>query len=257
MKKLILKRFVLFEQALLRKHYPVFLLLITLVLLSRESVHAQQKTITGTVTFQQKPLTGVSVKLKGANTGMSTNEQGKYTVSLPTGRGVLVFTYIGFLTKEVIVEGGTTINVELEEDKQQLTEVVVTGYGTQKRESITGAISTVTSKDLEKVHGGSQVSTGLAGKLPGVTFRMPDGRPGGGATIQVRNMGNPLFVIDGIQQDKRQFDNLAPSDIESITVLKDASAAVYGVRAANGVVVVTTKRGSRGEKNVINIDTYA
>jgi TonB-linked SusC/RagA family outer membrane protein len=106
------------------------------------------------------------------------------------------------------------------------------------------------------VHGGSTVSSGLAGKIPGVTFRMPDGRPGASANIQIRNMGSPLYVIDGIQQDEGQFNNLAPNDVESITVLKDASAAIYGVRAANGVVVVTTKRGTVGRNN-INVDAYA
>ncbi len=106
------------------------------------------------------------------------------------------------------------------------------------------------------MHGGATVSTGLAGKLPGVTFRQGDGRPGAGATIQIRNMGTPLYVIDGIQQDEGQFNNLAPNDIESISVLKDASAAIYGVRAANGVVVVTTKRGASGRNNV-SVDAYA
>src|SRR5690606_18909529 len=100
------------------------------------------------------------------------------------------------------------------------------------------------------------VSSGLAGKLPGVSFRMPDGRPGAAATVQIRNMGNPLFVIDGIQQEVQQFNNLNPSDIESITILKDGSAAIYGVRAANGVVLVTTKKGKRGDSNTININAY-
>jgi TonB-dependent SusC/RagA subfamily outer membrane receptor len=98
------------------------------------------------------------------------------------------------------------------------------------------------------------VSTGLAGKIPGVTFRMSEGRPGASASIQIRNMGSPLYVIDGIQQDEGQFNNLAPNDVESITVLKDGSAAIYGVRAANGVVVVTTKKGSGDAR--INIDAY-
>jgi len=133
---------------------------------------------------------------------------------------------------------------------------VVVGYGSRKKESLTGAISSVTAKDLDRVHGGSTVSTGLAGKIPGLTFRMPDGRPGASANIQIRNMGTPLYVIDGIQQDAGQFNNLAPNDVESITILKDASAAIYGVRAANGVVVVTTKKGATGRNN-INIDAYA
>jgi TonB-dependent SusC/RagA subfamily outer membrane receptor len=256
MKILIKRRLVLYELSLLSRHFRAFVLLLTMMLLLLPDVYGQQKVITGTVRYQKQPLTGVTVKLKGTDVGMTTDNQGRYSLSLPTGKGTLVYTFVGFLTKEVIVEGSTTIDVELEEDKQQLSEIIVTGYTSQRRESITGAISTITSKDLEKVHAGSQVSTGLAGKLPGVAFRMPDGRPGAGATIQVRNMGNPLFVIDGIQQDKRQFDNLAPSDVESITVLKDASAAIYGVRAANGVVVVTTKRGTRGQKSTINFDTY-
>ena len=129
------------------------------------------------------------------------------------------------------------------------------GYGSQKKESLTGAIATVTSKDIDRVHGGSTVSTTLAGKLPGVTFRQGEGRPGASASIQIRNMGTPLYVIDGIQQDEGQFNNLAPNDVESITVLKDASAAIYGVRAANGVVVVTTKKGVTGRNN-INVDGY-
>jgi TonB-linked SusC/RagA family outer membrane protein len=121
---------------------------------------------------------------------------------------------------------------------------------------LTGAISSITAKDMDRVHGGSTVSSGLAGKLPGVTFKMPDGRPGASANIQIRNMGDPLYVIDGIQQDAGQFNNLAPNDIESITILKDASAAIYGVRAANGVVVVTTKQGRRNSGNTININAY-
>jgi TonB-dependent SusC/RagA subfamily outer membrane receptor len=140
-------------------------------------------------------------------------------------------------------------------DVSGLSDVVVVGYGTQKKGSVTGAISTVTAKDIERVHGGSTVSTTLAGKLPGVTFRMPDGRPGASANIQIRNMGNPLYVIDGIQQDAGQFNNLAPNDIESISILKDASAAIYGVRGGNGVVVVTTKKGTTGRNNV-NLDMY-
>lgn len=256
MKTFTRRRVVLYELSLLSRHYRALVLLLSILLLVIPDLYAQQKVITGTVRYEKQPLTGVSVKLKGTDVGMSTDNQGRYSIALPTGKGTLVYTFVGFLTKEVIVEGSTTIDVELEEDKQQLSEIIVTGYTSQRRESITGAVSTISSKDLEKVHAGSQVSTGLAGKLPGVAFRMPDGRPGAGATIQVRNMGNPLFVIDGIQQDKRQFDNIAPSDVESITILKDASAAIYGVRAANGVVVVTTKRGGRGQKSTINFDTY-
>lgn len=215
-------------------------------------------TINGKVTDQSsgEGLIGVSVLLKGTTQGVQTDANGDYSIVVPED-GTLVFTYIGFVTQEININNKTVINVRLVIDAQGLNEVVVTGYGTQKRGSLTGAISTVTSKDLERVHGGSTVSSGLAGKIPGVTFRMPDGRPGASANIQIRNMGNPLYVIDGIQQDAGQFNNLAPNDIESITVLKDASAAIYGVRAANGVVVVTTKKGTMGQDSKINVDAYA
>jgi TonB-linked SusC/RagA family outer membrane protein len=168
----------------------------------------------------------------------------------------LVFSSVGYGSKQLTVGNQTSVTVNMEATNTDLGEVVVIGYGTRKKESLTGAISTITSKDFDRVHAGSNVSTGLAGKIPGVTFRMPDGRPGASANIQIRNMGTPLYVIDGIQQDEGQFNNLAPNDIESITVLKDASAAIYGVRAANGVVVVTTKRGASGRNNV-NVNAYA
>lgn len=233
-------------------------LLLTVVVFTGSRVYAQQIKVTGKVSSAAgEPLIGVSVKLKGTNTGASTDALGNYALTLPSGTGTLVFTYIGFTTKEEAIGNRTTINVTLADDEKQLEEVVVTGYGSQKRENITGAVSTVTSKDLERVKGGSTVSSGLAGKLPGVSFRMPDGRPGAGANIQIRNLGNPLYVIDGIQQDAGQFNNLAPNDIASITVLKDASAAIYGVRAANGVVVVTTKKGSQGARNTVNVEAYA
>lgn len=202
-------------------------------------------------------LPGVSVVLKGTQTGTSTDEKGNFSLSVPNGEHVLIFSFVGFLSQEIAVPSGqSTLDITLKVDNKALEEVVVVGYGTQKRESLTGSIATVTSKDIERVHGGATVSSGLAGKIPGVTFRMPDGRPGASANIQIRNMGNPLFVIDGIQQDAGQFNNLSPNDIESISVLKDASAAIYGVRAANGVVVVTTKRGKMGAKNTVSLDAY-
>lgn len=216
-----------------------------------------QVIVKGRITDEQgQPLPGVSIKLKNSPAGTSTDENGDYSLSLPNASGVLIFSYIGYQTKEEPVNGRTIINLQLIAQTSSLNEVVVVGYGTQKRESITGAVATVTSEDLDRVHGGSTVSSSLAGKLPGVSFRMPDGRPGASANIQIRNMGNPLYVIDGIQQDAGQFNNISPNDIESITVLKDASAAIYGVRAANGVVVVTTKRGKTGSRNTINVDAY-
>ncbi|MDF2191837.1 TonB-dependent receptor [Paraflavitalea sp. CAU 1676] len=198
----------------------------------------------------------VTVSEKGTQNSVVTGTNGAFSISVASNKAVLVFTSIGFAAREVRIGSQTNIIVSLESANKDLGEVVVIGYGSRKKESLTGAISTVTSKDIEKVHGGATVSSGLAGKIPGVSFRMADGRPGASANIQIRNMGSPLFVIDGIQQDAGQFNNLAPNDIESITVLKDASAAIYGVRAANGVVVVTTKRGRTGTRNTVSVDAY-
>ena len=212
--------------------------------------------ITGKVTDDNgEGLVGVTVSVKGTNKGTTTDIKGDYSLSAPGNNIVLVFSFVGYLKQEINTAGKKSINVKMETDSKGLGEVIVVGYGTQKKESVTGAISGVTAKDLERVHG-STVSATLAGKLPGVSFRMPDGRPGASANIQIRNLGNPLYVIDGIQKDAGQFNNISPNDIESITVLKDASAAIYGVRAANGVVVVTTKRGRTNSGNSINVDAY-
>jgi len=186
--------------------------------------------ITGKVTASGEdaaPLPFINVLVKGTTRGTTTDFDGNYNIMVPSD-AIMIFSYVGYKTQEISVEGQIEINVQLLEDVSALDEVVVTGYGSQEKKSITGAISTITSEDLEKVHGGATVSSGLAGKIPGVSFRMNDGRPGAGASIQIRNMGNPLYVIDGIQQDEGQFNNLAPNDIECLTILKDASAAIYG-----------------------------
>jgi TonB-linked SusC/RagA family outer membrane protein len=213
-------------------------------------------TVSGTlVDSAGSGLPDATVSERGTRNSTKTDADGRFTINVANDRSVLVFSYVGFESREVRVGNQTNLSVSLQPSNTGLGEVVVIGYGAAKKGSLTGAISTVTAKDLDRVHGGSTVSSGLAGKLPGVSFRMPDGRPGASANIQIRNMGNPLYVIDGIQQDAGQFNNLAPNDIESITVLKDASAAIYGVRAANGVVVVTTKRGRTGAPSV-NIDAF-
>lgn len=246
-----------FEELLHLRRGSFFLFVILFVLCSFQLPAQNTTTVRGTVTDEQgQPLAGVSVKVKNSQQGVSTNGEGQFTINVPNPNATLVFTYIGFATQEAAINGRTTVNVQLKGSTSALDEVVVTGYGTQRRGSVTGSIATVTSKDIERVHGGSTVSSSLAGKLPGVTFRMSEGRPGASANIQIRNMGRPLYVIDGVQQDEGQFNNLAPNDIESITILKDAAAAIYGVRAANGVVVVTTKKGGTGESN-INVDAYA
>ena len=216
----------------------------------------QSKTIKGKVLDSAgQPLPGVTVFFKGTTGGTITNVDGTYSLPVNANAKVLVFSFVGMETKEIAIGTQAEINVTLIENTIGIDEVVAIGYGVQKKESLTGAISGVNSDDLDRVHA-TTVSSALAGKLAGVSFRMPDGRPGSSATIQIRNMGNPLYVIDGIQKDAGQFNNISPNDIESLTILKDASAAIYGVRAANGVVVVTTKRGKLGTKNTINVDAY-
>lgn len=236
---------------------PIILLL--LLLGSGHLPLYAQSSITGTVNSAKgEALPGVTVLVKGTNNGTTTDGDGKFTLNVPAEQtgGILAVSFIGFLTQEVAINNRSTINISLEEDTKALEEVVVVGYGTQKRESITGAVAAVSSKDLSRVHAAT-VSGLLAGKIPGVAFRQAEGRPGAGAAIQIRNMGgNPLFVIDGVQKDAGHFNNLSPNDIETISVLKDASASIYGSRAANGVVIVTTKRGGANQKSTINIDAY-
>ncbi|MGN6801868.1 MAG: SusC/RagA family TonB-linked outer membrane protein [Ginsengibacter sp.] len=216
------------------------------------------KVITGTVVDStgKTPLIGVTVVANSSKKSTITGENGKFTIEVTGADKKLTFSFVGMKPVTQTLTGQSDYTIQLfPNENTDLNEVVVVGYGTQKKESLTGAISSVTSKDIDRVHGGSTVSSTLAGKLPGVTFRQAEGRPGASARIQIRNMGTPLYVIDGIQQDEGQFNNLAPNDIESITVLKDASAAIYGVRAANGVVVVTTKKGKTGH-NSINVNAY-
>ncbi len=239
---------------LLRVLIPFSFVICLLICPTRSSAQNQVQVRGTIVDTTGTALIGVAVKVKGSATGTATDATGSFSIAVPSANAVLTFSYVGFTTQDVPVNGRSSIKITLKSANSTLQEVVVTGFGTQKRESITGSIASVTSKDIQGVHGGSTVSTALAGKIPGVTFRQSDGRPGSAANIQIRNMGTPLYVIDNVQQDQSQFNNLAPNDIESISVLKDASAAIYGVRAANGVIVVTTKRGA-GETR-INVDGY-
>ena len=216
-------------------------------------------TVKGKVTDNSgNALPGVTVMLKGSkNIGTITDVEGNYRLNVPDGQedGTLVFSFVGFSPEEVPIKNQTTIDVTLTEDIKSLKEVVVVGYGEQEKKTITGSVSTVEGEELTEVPVAT-ISETLVGKVAGITTRMPDGRPGSTANLQIRNLGNPLYVIDGVPQGAPQFNNLAPEDIESISVLKDASAAIYGVRAANGVVLVTTKSGNLDTKNKINIRSY-
>lgn len=219
------------------------------------SVSSQDKEITGTITDDKgEPIIGASVRIKGKSIGVITDMDGAFKIQA-NDNDVLIISYIGFQTKTIAIRNKKNLPITLSEDINALEEVVVVGYGTKLKGAIISAVSSVGGDDLEKVHA-STISATLAGKLPGVSFRMPDGRPGAAANIQIRNLGgDPLFIIDGVQQDKGSFNQIAANDIESISVLKDASAAIYGVRAANGVVLVTTKKGKTGKPQV-NLNAY-
>lgn len=209
-----------------------------------------QQMLAGKVTAEDGlPLPGVNVIIEGTTAGTTTDADGDYTLSVDGDAPVLVFSFIGYKTQRVPVGNRTTINLTLEADVQSLQEVVVTGYRSQARGTITGSVASVNSQEFEDIPTGN-LSNALAGRLTGVTITTPSGTPGMESNIRIRSMGtfnnaDPLFVIDGVIRDKYAFDALSPMEVEDITILKDgASAAIYGSRAANGVVLVTTKRGS-------------
>jgi TonB-linked SusC/RagA family outer membrane protein len=216
--------------------------------------------ITGKVTDTLgAALPGVNIKLKGSPAGTTTSNDGRYSITVPDGTAVLIFSYLGFTTQEIEVNGRGTINVQLKEKSSALNEIVVVGYGTQKKVNLTGAVSVIPGKDLATRPVG-QTSAALAGIAPGVTVVQNSGRPGGdAAVIRIRGVGttsnaDALVLIDGIEGT---MNNIDANIIESISILKDAaSASIYGSRAANGVILITTKRGS-GKKISINYNSYA
>lgn len=217
-----------------------------------------QRTVTGQVTDDMNEgLPGAAILVKGTTVGTITDMDGRYSILAPNDQSVLVFSYLGYATKEEIVGTRNTINVSLAQEISGLDEVVVTGYGSQSRREITGAVTSVDTQSLLSIPA-TTFAQQLQGRAAGVTI-INDATPGGGATVRIRGFGtignnNPLYVIDGVPTQNQ--GNLNPNDIENIQILKDASAAsIYGSRAANGVVIITTKRGKVG-KPVIAIDSY-
>jgi TonB-linked SusC/RagA family outer membrane protein len=216
------------------------------------AVQAQNLNVSGTVLdSKSEPVAGASVVVKGTSVGAMTDANGGYTISAPAD-ATLVFSFLGLATKEEAIAGRGRIDVVLSESDQYLEEVVVVGYGVQKKANLTGAVSTISSERLEN-RAVPNVSSALAGLAAGVSVRQGQGTPGSdGATIRVRGLGtfsgdyqSPMVIIDGATGS---LDLLNPEDIESMSILKDAaSAAIYGSRAANGVILVTTKKGKKGE----------
>jgi len=232
-------------------------ILVLLVLVCSLFGYGQSIQVKGVVSSAEdkQPIPGVSVVVKGTTTGTITNLDGSYTLSAPQN-ATLVFSFVGLTSQDVAVNGRNSVDVVLASTVSSIDEVVVVGYGTQKKSVVTGAISSVKAKDLEKLSPGAP-ERALQGRVAGVTVAANSGEPGTGYTIRVRGIttfgggNNPLWVVDGIVVDAGGINYLNQSDIESIEVLKDAaSAAIYGTRAATGVILVTTKKGSAGKLTV-------
>lgn len=229
-----------------------------LMLLAGQTLWAQQRQVTGIVKDQTgEPIIGASVLEKGSTNGVITDLDGNFKLTVSNAvKAVLQISYVGYKTQEISMNGKTLLEVVLKEDTELLDEVVVVGYGAQKKESVVGAISQVSSKEL-LASPAANVSQAIAGKIPGVITTQTSGAPGQDDTkINIRGRatfagdGSPLILVDGVE---RTFSQIAPDDIETISVLKDASAtAVYGVRGANGVMLITTKRG-RDQKPEVNL----
>lgn len=225
-----------------------------------KSVQQQTKTITGIVTDGLgEPVIGANIVIKGTSLGVITDLDGRFVLSNVPENATLLITYIGYVSEEIAVGNRASFNILLREDTQSLEEVVVVGYGTLKRKDLTGSVVSVTSDKLRDLPA-PQIDQALSGKMAGVHVLQVTGEPGADALIRVRGIGsisagaNPLYVIDGFPVADLQMLN--PNDIESIDILKDASAtAIYGSRGANGVVLVTTKRGQEG-KAKIAVDIY-
>lgn len=225
-----------------------------LLLLGAAPAFSQQKKITGTVTDDKSktPLPGVTVVIKGTNRGTATTPTGTFSIDAKTGE-TLVFSFVGYTPKEVAVGDNTTMDVAISENIGNLNEVVVTGYGSQSKKDITGAVATVDVKKLLATPA-SNIGQALQGRVAGVTIGT-DNSPGGNVMVRIRGFGtindnSPLYIIDGVPT-KGNLNTLNLGDIESTQILKDASASsIYGSRAGNGVVIITTVKGKIGKPKV-------
>ncbi|WP_109618140.1 SusC/RagA family TonB-linked outer membrane protein [Sediminitomix flava] len=229
------------------------LVLVSLLMTCLGAVYGQEVIISGTVSDNEFSLPGVNVSVKGTSSGTITDMEGRYKLNVAKG-DVLVFSYVGYLSKEVEVGNSTVIDVSLEQDVEILDQVVVIGYGTQTKKEVTGAVNNVSAEALNNVPT-SDLGASIQGAVAGVNVQASSGAPGQQANIQIRGVGSltgsrdPLYVVDGIPYESNP--NIAPSQIKSIDILKDgASAAVYGVRASNGVILITTKSGEQGKVKV-------
>jgi len=241
------------------------ILLVSFVLLFTLSGTAwAQRTVSGEITDNNgDPLPGVSVVIKSTGQGQITNANGQYRIEVPNDQTILVFSFIGLKTQEIVVGARSAIDVVMEEDVTQLQEVVITGYGDIDKRTLTGSATTVDTKQIEQVPLGS-FDQMLQGSAPGVLVRSGSGQPGAQANVLIRGVATfeggtaPLYVIDGVRVSAADFESLNSNDIESINLLKDAtSTALYGASGTNGVIVITTKRGKRDGTTVVRLSAQA
>ena len=225
-----------------------------LVLLGLAGTAQQNKTLNAIVlTDNGSPIAGASILLKKTGKGTSTNQDGKFTISYSTS-DTLIISSLNYTSKQVHLHGQTNLQITLQEKSQQVDEVVVVGYGTQRKATLTGSVTQINADEINESKS-PNIANSLAGRMPGLVVNNRSGEPGAdGSSILIRGSGTtgnnaPLIVIDGVA-NRGGFERLNPTDIESITVLKDASAAIYGAQAANGVILVTTKRGSTGKPTI-------
>lgn len=219
----------------------------------------QQNSVTGTITDEitGEPLPGVSVQIKGATTGTISNMDGVYLINVPDENTVLTFSFMGYVTQEITVGNRRNINIAMKEDILQMDEVVVIGYGTVKRTNLAGAVGTTDSKTFQS-RPVNNAATALQGEVPGLTVIRQGGAPGSEPVIRIRdvsstNGGSPLILIDGAEGSLNMIN---PADIENVSVLKDGTAAIYGARAADGVILITTKNARRNQKLRVTLDAY-
>ncbi|RZM12522.1 MAG: SusC/RagA family TonB-linked outer membrane protein, partial [Pedobacter sp.] len=225
----------------------------TVIIKEKKVITVPQSEIRGTITDTVgRPLPGVVIEIKGAAVGVTSDGEGKYAIKVPAGKEVLIFKSIGFETKEIPIAGRRTVDVILRESVSQLDEMVVIGYGSAVRRDLTGSVGSVNIEDMMKAPVRS-FEEALAGRTAGVQVTSVDGQPGSAINIVVRGANSitgtnaPLFVIDGFPIENPDNNTINPNDIESIEVLKDASAtAIYGARGSNGLIIITTKSGKEG-----------
>ncbi|TYA92386.1 TonB-dependent receptor [Seonamhaeicola marinus] len=217
-------------------------------LIIKDKINTVQKIkVTGTVSDTSgQPLPGASVLEKGTSNGAQTDFDGNYTIEVEPG-AILVVSYLGYVSKEVSLSSGNKLDIVLREDVAALDEVIVVGYGTQKKINVTGSVASIKAEDVVQTPA-ANVRGLLVGQIPGLISNQNPGLPGTDTVdLSIRGFGNPLVIVDGVESS---FDRLDPNDIETISVLKDASAAIYGARAGNGVILVTTKRGKSGKAKI-------